>query len=361
MNKANWNIASRRGAATAALFLILPLSGIQAAGTEAAAFLEIPVGAEPAAMGGAYGAQATNAYAMVYNPAGLGFSESPELAGQHLSYLESIHYEFASYIHPLKPGKVIGASLQYLGSGDITQTNAAGDNVGEFSSYYAAYTLAYGQKLTEKISLGIAGKWINAGISHINANAYAVDGGIMVRATNKLTLAGSMSNAGTKLTFIDEGGSLPLLGRFSATYQAKPQLKLATDVVYRGYGLASGHFGAEWRPMRMFAIRAGYRTDTTKELGAAAGVSAGMGLNLWGQEFSYAWVPYGDLGTTNYISMLLRFGEKAESQRNLIHYERIKIHRTAQKETSTDIEYEQLMQLLNDDSLNLASTQITAQ
>jgi hypothetical protein len=39
-----------------------------------------------------------------------------------------------------------------------------------------------------------------------------------------------------------------------------------------------------------------------------AGVAAGVGLRLWGQDFDYAWVPFGDLGTTQYFSLVLRFG-----------------------------------------------------
>src|SRR5689334_1596613 len=69
-------------------------------GTEGASFLDIPVGAGPAALGSAYTALATDAYAPLYNPAGLGFVSSPEVAGQHLSYIESINYEFGSGVLP---------------------------------------------------------------------------------------------------------------------------------------------------------------------------------------------------------------------------------------------------------------------
>src|SRR5471032_3086203 len=158
-----------------ALSLFVPSFVRAASGTEAASFLEIPVGAEPAAMGGAYSALATNAYAPIYNPAGLGFSPATELAAQHLSYLESIHFEYLSLIHPLAPGKSLGASMQYLGSGDIAQTNDDGKQTGQFSSHFAAYTLAYGQKLSEKIALGVAAKLINAKISDVSANAFAAD------------------------------------------------------------------------------------------------------------------------------------------------------------------------------------------
>src|SRR5215510_11818075 len=66
------------------------------AGTEGASFLDIPVGAGPAALGSAYTALATNAYAPVWNPAGLGMVQVNELAGQHVEYLESMQYEYLS-------------------------------------------------------------------------------------------------------------------------------------------------------------------------------------------------------------------------------------------------------------------------
>src|SRR5882672_8015823 len=70
-------------------------------GTEGAAFLDIPVGGGPATMGTAYTALSNDAYAATYNPAGLGELESTQFSGQHLSYLDSLHYEYLSFAVPL--------------------------------------------------------------------------------------------------------------------------------------------------------------------------------------------------------------------------------------------------------------------
>jgi len=120
-----------------------------AVGTEGASFLDIPVGARPAAMGGAYSALATDAYAPVWNPAGLGAIPDKSLATQYLSYLDTIQYEHLSYVHPLGGGRGLGGSIQYLGSGNIAGADAAGNSTGDFSSHYAAYSLDYGQAVTE--------------------------------------------------------------------------------------------------------------------------------------------------------------------------------------------------------------------
>src|SRR4051812_11247871 len=81
-------------------------------GTDSAAFLKIPVGAGPAAMGSAYSALATDAYAPVWNPGGLGFLDSTQIAAQHVSYLESVAYEFLSIAHPIAPGDALAFSAQ---------------------------------------------------------------------------------------------------------------------------------------------------------------------------------------------------------------------------------------------------------
>src|SRR3989338_6864223 len=69
-------------------------------GTEGAAFLDIPVGGRPAAMGAAYSAMSNDAYAPTYNPGGLGFLDSKQFSGQHLSYIDTLHYEYLSFAVP---------------------------------------------------------------------------------------------------------------------------------------------------------------------------------------------------------------------------------------------------------------------
>jgi len=126
-------------------------------------------------MGSAYTALATDAYAPAINPGGLGFVDSTQLAGHHISYLETSHYDFASLVHPLAGGKALGASFQYLGTGNITARDEFGTATGDFSAHYGAYTLAYGQTVSENLSLGVSGRWINAKIDDVSANAYAAD------------------------------------------------------------------------------------------------------------------------------------------------------------------------------------------
>jgi hypothetical protein len=331
-------------------------------GTEGASFLDIPVGAGPAAMGDAYTALANDAYAPTINPSGLGFLESTQFSAQHISYLESMHYEYLSFGMPLPrgancgeecKGSGLGGSIQYFGSGDITGRDDLGNPTGDFSSYYASYNLAYGRALSDKLSLGLTTKMISAKLDDVSANAFAMDFGSMYKMRGDLMLAAGLRNVGSKLKFLSEGDSLPLAFHLGGAYRPGSKWLITSEFVYPKTGLASFHLGGEWRPLEMLSLRSGFRTDTLKELSMLAGYSLGMGLHMWGQELSYAWLPYGELGNTHYISLLMKFGEAERAKRNLIQYQHIKKHRTtkggrgsASDEVAPD--YQQLMELLND-------------
>jgi len=322
-------------------------SALASSGTEGASFLNIPVGARPAALGSAYSALASDVYAPTWNPGGLGRVDSTQIAGQHLSYLESIYYEYASFVHPLGQGRAFGGSMQYLGSGDIAGTDLNGNSIGNYTSHYGAYSLAYGQMLGDKLSVGLAGKIINAKISDVSATAYAFDLGSMYQVNQHLTLASVLTNVGTKLTFIDQGDSLPLAFHVGASYDTNYNLKLAVEGIYNQTGLASFRTGLEWKPMGPLALRVGYRTDTLAGLSPLAGLSTGIGLEAWGQEFSYAWVPMGDLGSTQYFSLVLKFGGVQAPNRNLIRYH-AKQDRRPEENAAAEGPDEQLIQLLSE-------------
>ena len=335
-------------------------------GTEGASFLDIPVGAAPAALGSAYSALASDAYAPVWNPAGLGFLGGNEIAGQHLSYLESVNYEFVSFVHPFDAQRHssirrgIGVSAQYLGSGDITRTDLDAtdspvDN-GTFSSHWASYNVSYGQTLGSKLSLGLTGKVINAKIDDVSANAYAADAGALYRYNDKLTLAGTLTNLGSKLKFLSEGDSLPMAFHAGAAYELNSHWLATAEGVYRQSGLGSFHMGGQWRPMEAVSLRVGYKTDTLEGLSALAGFTTGIGIHAWGQEFDYAWAPYGELGNAQYFSLVVRFGEREDAKRNLIQYQTIKKHREVNAGSDdADSEYQQLMQILSADEQRVAS------
>ena len=79
-----------------------------------------------------------------------------------------------------------------------------------------------------------------------------------------------------------------------------------------------------------------------------AGFTVGAGLTIWGQEIAYAWVPYGDLGDTQYFSLVLRFGQSAEDKKKNLQARDTRSYRTANR-SGDDPEAAGLTNMLSND------------
>lgn len=284
-----------------------------ASGTEGVSFLDIPAGGRPAALAGAYSALASDAYAPVWNPAGLGFLPGAQLAAMHADYDDIGGYEFASFTHPLGARGGWGASAQYFHADRTDSLDLNGNAFGASSSYYGAYSLAYGFAFNEAFSVGATGKLIDARLADVSARTGAGDAGALYRVNAKVSLAAVAANLGGRLKFLQQADELPRNYRLGVHLAPFAQLSLAQETVYDNSDLLSGRFAAEWRPLEAIAVRAGYRTDTARKLSALGGLTTGVGLNVWGQRFDYAWLPMGDLGSTQYFSIVLAFGAGSRS------------------------------------------------
>ncbi len=275
---------------------IAAASGARAARSSTADFLAIPVGGRAAAMGGAYSALADDAFAPVWNPAGLNEVQSPQLAAMHLDYAGAIGYEYAAFARPLGAGGV-GVSAQYLHPKAETRRDAAGSDTGRFTSHFGAYALSYGRSFGP-VALGASVKLVDARVEEWTDRSAGADAGARWKATPRLTVAFVSANAGT-------GSEAHRLG---AAFAATQSADFTVEGVHEPGEDFCGRAGAEWRPLPAAALRAGYRSDLDGIPGLS-GISLGAGLKWLGQRFDYAWTPMGDLGSTQYFSVLFQFGE----------------------------------------------------
>ncbi|MBI5199959.1 MAG: PorV/PorQ family protein [Elusimicrobia bacterium] len=282
-------------------------------GAEGASFLDIPVGGRPAALGSAYSSLAADSYAPIWNPAGLGALSQGEASLMHLSYLEAMSYESVSVAVPVqKLGGGLGASLQYFRAGSTPGTDAGGNGSGDFTGYYMAAGLGYGRSVGKRLALGAVGRLITAQIAGVGASALAADVGAMGRVGSRLRVSAVAANLGSGLRFLQESDPLPSQLRLGGAIDVVPQVTVSLEGVRAFRSDDSVHAGVEWRANQVFAVRAGYRSDVTREVGGMAGLTLGTGLCWKGYSFDYAWVPLGDLGQSQYLSLAVRFGEPAQ-------------------------------------------------
>ena len=296
-------------------------AGVSHAEESGAAFLKIGVGARPIGMGSAFVAVADDATAVFWNPAGLSQLKTQQINAMHTEWISDINYDYIGYVNPI--GKnAIGISVVYLSTGNIEKRGTSGEDLGDFTAYDACATISYARQLSSIVGLGINLKVIQQKIENETANGIAIDIGQMYKLpVTGLSLGIAVQNIGPKMKFIEEEYSLPLTVSIGTAYRILGLLNLGLDVKHQVIDdRTSISFGMEYLPVSVLTLRAGYLMGLLKlekETGQVAGVytdfkeltgvGAGLGFNLGITAVDYAFVPYGDLGNTHRISLLVKF------------------------------------------------------
>jgi hypothetical protein len=95
-------------------------------------------------------------------------------------------------------------------------------------------------------------------------------------------------------------------------------------------------------------LRGGLDSSHSSGLDAVSTLTGGVGLRLGKVQLSYAWVPYGDLGNANYLTLDLRFGgPKEERSEGLIKFEKDKDEETSAPRREGSDEYQELQDILS--------------
>ena len=282
-------------------------AGKSDAGTKTAQFLEFGAGARASGMGEAFTAISDDESSVYWNPAGLVGINKRSLSVMHAMWVDDISYQWASYIHPTKIGN-FGLGVQYLSYGDIPGSDESGLDTGNFSPNDLMASLSYGKKVYN-IDMGITLKYISSKITN-TATAFAGDIGLKYNFNNKLTSGMLIQNVGTTMKFIEEEDSLPMNVKVGVSYKLQPSLLLAADVTSPTDNELIYSAGCE-KAIKLnsdlgISARAGYKTGT-KDIDGLQGIAGGLGLNYKQYKVDYAFVPFGDLGNTQRISLSVSF------------------------------------------------------
>jgi hypothetical protein len=138
--------------------------------TTAVPLLMISPDARAAAMGDAGVASTPDANSIHWNPAKLAFIKDD--IGFSVSYtpwlralVPDINLAYISGYKKIDDDQALGMSLLYFSLGNITFTNIAGEVTGEFNPNEFAFDLAYTRKLSDKLSGGLALRYIYSNLT----------------------------------------------------------------------------------------------------------------------------------------------------------------------------------------------------
>lgn len=297
--------------AAAALVLLLLAGGAaraqSSAGADAFDFLRLDANARPVGMGGAYTALATDANALLYNPAGLARVSANEATFMHNQYAQGVGQQYVGVA--LKRG--LGFQLNYASLGDVPRTTISqpGGAGSRLSVSDLSLGAGYGRALTSDLAVGGGVKYVSESLGDVTANGYAADFGGLYRMTDVkgLTLGASLLNVGPMVKFASRSEKLPTTVRAGAAYALKlprNDVTLAADLTKGLTDKIRLGLGAETLVDGQFAARFGFTTRND------AGLGVTFGLGWAGKKFGadYAFVPLGDLGNAHRISLTLRWG-----------------------------------------------------
>jgi len=124
-------------------------------GTTAAAFLEIPVGANAIGMGGAFVSISNDATSLYWNPSGISAHENYEAVLNHTNWIANTSFDFVGLIIPLGDFGNVGFSFTSLSMDDMkVRTVEQPEGTGEyFSAGDISIGISYARNLTDRFKL----------------------------------------------------------------------------------------------------------------------------------------------------------------------------------------------------------------
>ena len=294
------------------------------------------VGARAMGMGGAYVGVADDANSVFLNPAGLGGIKNWGITSMSTNLLGTVDYKMAGAAFHTNYGTFgVGYLAASTPAGFLTTDKGSISDAASISYGNSMIFLSYGVNLNDVInadglgnlSLGASLKFLNQnfeGIDGASATGFNADAGALFKVNKWLNVGCSVRNAipegsvvwqsGTEeadASVVKFGGSVRLLGKegLYKLWNNELTLNVDSDMYMTDQKPVALHAGLEWKPVDFIALRGGLTQDLIGIEGGTVDVSsnitAGVGLNLAGFSFDYAYkadVNAGDL-QTHYFSI----------------------------------------------------------
>ncbi len=272
-------------------------------------FLRLPVSAHAAALGGSgITLIEDDATLIFHNPSLINNISDRTLNLNFMTYMEGATTASASFIRAAGERGTWGITGQFMSYGTMKETNASGQQTGEFSAKDIALGGSFAYSLSEQFTGGITAKFIASYIGQYNSLGACVDLGInYYNSQSELSVSAVARNLGGQLSaYEDDFERMPLDLQLGVTKRLLGSpLRLSASLVRLNdwqYGLGK-HIviGADLILSPQFYIAAGYNAMRASEMKIAeddgssahgAGLSIGAGLQLERLKLHVAYAKY---------------------------------------------------------------------
>jgi hypothetical protein len=260
------------------------------------------------ALGDALAGLADDPSALFFNPAGLSQLKNSDLSINHNSYLAGSFEETLLFGMPAEKLGGFAGALQYVSWGGLDERDPNGVALGTFNDGDVAFSLGWGMALVPELSLGLALHGVQQKIIDSLYTGLSGDLGVLYVPVPGLRMGLSYTGLGTELAGSSQAQDLRL--GFSAILALGKGKELKPLLVgdWAPNGVSRIQGGLEGTIDRNYFLRVGYQgTLSDNQIGGLTGLTAGAGVKLGSFQLDYAFVPYGDLGTSHRVSVGYEF------------------------------------------------------
>ena len=326
-------------------FSTLLIAGLLSAqeGTNVYPFLNIPVSARQAALGGdAVSVRDFDVSFVGVNPGLMNLDQDDMIAVNYASYLADSKYGTISYVKDLEEGHLIGFNARYMDYGKMPRTDESAEINGDFGAMDASLGLSYAYQFDEDFTIAGGANFVTSKIDNYTSMAVVGTAGITYHnEQSRETLALVFRNFGYQfksfngtrenVAFRVDLGYTKILDEFplafTITAHDLQKLNISQDFDNNGQPInwsrkIADHFslGAELFPEQAFNIRFGYNVRRGNELAVLdqrsfTGLSAGFGIKISSFRFDYAHVRYHNSSNVNMFGLTLDLIEVSGNRR----------------------------------------------
>ena len=254
----------------------------------ASSFLEIPIGARAAAMGGAYMGISDDGAGLLYNPAGLANMKKKLFTTSYRAMKLDRSLAFISILFPTKGNSVLGINWLYAGSGSVEARNSLGQLSGHEVSFNSHdFGMLFAKRFEDYLAAGLKINYFQSNFTEISSGTVGIDFGVMIyfdqfvdrekrdqMPVQNIQLGAAVKNIGARFVWSNDNYVRRYFG--AATFASEQEdnvptefaiggaasflnktLILAVDLLKHNKSHIRFHTGAEYLVEQKFAIRAG--------------------------------------------------------------------------------------------------------
>ena len=255
-------------------------------------------------MGTAFVGVADDMSALFFNPAGLSGISLSQLTLNHNSYLAGTFQETLVYGFSAGNWGGMAAAVNYINWGSLDLRDNNGVAQGTYNDTDTGLVFGWGKEWAKGLSAGVALQGVQQKVVNNLYNSLSARLGILWALDTRFLLGASYSNLGTGVAGDNLAQSFQAGGSWRLPLGKSNELLWALAGDWEPLGISRLQCGMEGGWARTVMVRAGYQLPLDGQIaGGSTAFSLGAGLKLDNFSLDYAYIPFGDFGVSNRISL----------------------------------------------------------